>query len=261
MTEGKQQGRGSERGEDAPAGSQANGGEQLGRVPGRRRFLGGATATGFVAFTVFGRPAWANGCSLSAQMSGNTSAQADSEPCGGEGLSPGFWRTHTDLWHSKYPTNMRFVDAFGVDAFPGKTLYDVISLQSSGNSFESSTSSGSSDDGADGLLGKTLHDGMSMQRSRDEDSGSSFESNTSSGSSDDQTSWSKEQDRYDKALRILGMHAVAALQNAASTLRYDLTVSEVQDSVRRSCNSYNADSVEMTKNSLDRLNNQGGSLT
>jgi hypothetical protein len=228
MTGAKQQGRESERGDNTPAGSQVNGGEQLGRVPGRRRFLGGATATGFVAFTVFGRPAWANGCSLSAQMSGNTSAQMDSEPCGGEGLSPGFWKNHTLDWHSKFPPSMLFADAFAVGAFSGSTLYDVISLQAS---------------------------------SDEDSSGDFFETSSSSGSSDEQTNRAKQQARYDKALRTLGMHAVAALQNAASTIRYDLTVSEVQASVREACNSHDPERMERTKNSLDRFNNQGGTLT
>jgi hypothetical protein len=228
MTGGKEQGRGSERGEDTPAGSQVNGGEQLGRVPGRRRFLGGATATGLVAFTVVGRPAWANGCSLSAQMSGNTSAQMDSEPCGGEGLSPGFWKNHTSDWHSEFPPSMLFASAFGVNAFSGSTLYDVISLQAS----------------------------------RDKDSsGDFFETSKSSGSSEEQTNWAKKQAQYNNALRTLGMHAVAALQNAASPLRYDLTVTEVQLSFEKAYNSGKRDEMEITKTQLDRLNNQGGTLT
>lgn len=91
----------------------------------RRHFITGTAAGGIVAMTIVGRPAWARNCSYSGRLSGNLSAQ-DDEPCGGEGLSPGYWKNHLSEWHELWPPNMLFVNAFEVDAFPGKTLREVI---------------------------------------------------------------------------------------------------------------------------------------
>ncbi len=90
---------------------------------GRRRFIGGAA--GVVAMSMLARPAWAGNCSYSGRMSGNLSAP-DDEPCGGQGYSAGYWKNHTHEWHEQWPSSMLFGDAFSVDAFPGRTLYDVI---------------------------------------------------------------------------------------------------------------------------------------
>lgn len=87
---------------------------------GRRGFLKGAAA-GSVLFSVSGRPAWANNCSMSGMMSGNLSTQE--EPCdGGEGCSPGFWKTHPGLWHDQFPPT----DSFKWGPFKGSTLWEVI---------------------------------------------------------------------------------------------------------------------------------------
>lgn len=91
----------------------------------RRRFMRGAGAGSVVALSLLARPAWARNCSYSGRMSGNLSAQ-DDEPCGGEGRSPGYWKNHAIEWHDQWPTSMLFYDAFGVDAFPGRTLGEVI---------------------------------------------------------------------------------------------------------------------------------------
>lgn len=65
---------------------------------------------------------------------------------------------------------------------------------------------------------------------------------------------------WKNALRQLGFHAVAALQNAATSVSYDLTVAEVILSVRNSTTDAvsNCDKgyLETTKTSLETLNNQ-----
>ena len=100
----------------------------------RRRF---ATA-GLIApviLTLSGRTAWATGwhggggnggnCSESGMLSGNLS---DPNPtvCGGEGCTPGYWKNHVERWHPNYPPTASFHSVFGVDAFPGATLYSVV---------------------------------------------------------------------------------------------------------------------------------------
>jgi cysteine-rich repeat protein len=47
---------------------------------------------------------------------------------GGEGCTPGYWkqRQHFDSYPIPCGPSTRFVDAFGVDAFPGKTLLNVL---------------------------------------------------------------------------------------------------------------------------------------
>lgn len=48
---------------------------------------------------------------------------------GGEGCTPGYWKQsqHFDSYTAPYAPTTLFVDAFGVDAFPGKTLLAVLS--------------------------------------------------------------------------------------------------------------------------------------
>ncbi len=47
---------------------------------------------------------------------------------GGEGCTPGYWkqRQHFDSYPAGYSPSMLFVDVFGVDAFPNKTLLQVL---------------------------------------------------------------------------------------------------------------------------------------
>jgi hypothetical protein len=49
-------------------------------------------------------------------------------PGGGEGCTPGYWgrSQHFDSWTSPYTTSTSFVSVFGVDAYPGMTLLDVV---------------------------------------------------------------------------------------------------------------------------------------
>ncbi|MGH8189323.1 MAG: thrombospondin type 3 repeat-containing protein, partial [Steroidobacteraceae bacterium] len=52
----------------------------------------------------------------------------DTPPGGGQGCTPGYWKQphHFDSWPSAYAPGMPFVAAFGEDAFPGRTLLDVL---------------------------------------------------------------------------------------------------------------------------------------
>ena len=49
-------------------------------------------------------------------------------PGGGEGCTPGYWgrSQHFDSWTSPYTTSTSFFSVFGVDAYPGMTLLDVV---------------------------------------------------------------------------------------------------------------------------------------
>lgn len=93
----------------------------------RRKFIKGAAAATPIILSVASRPVWARNCSLSGQLSGNLSDQ-DGQTCHGEGCSTDFWmqRANVNLYHPQFPPHMLFVDAFDRDAFPGKTLFDVI---------------------------------------------------------------------------------------------------------------------------------------
>jgi len=57
-----------------------------------------------------------DGCSAKCELEG-----------GGEGCTPGYWKQpqHFDSYPSPYTPTTLFVDAFGVDAFPGMNLVDV----------------------------------------------------------------------------------------------------------------------------------------
>lgn len=93
---------------------------------GRRRLGKAALVATPVLYSLTGRSAWARNCTLSGQLSGNLSDQGPD--CGGEGCSSDFWRNHTGQWHHLLQPHQMFVDVFGVDAFPGKSLHDVVRL-------------------------------------------------------------------------------------------------------------------------------------
>lgn len=88
-----------------------------------------------VIVTLSGRTAWATGggggshCTESGQLSGNLSNPGPA--CGGQGCSPGYWKTHTERWHPNYPPTASFYSVFGVNAFPNASLYAVISYSAS----------------------------------------------------------------------------------------------------------------------------------
>jgi hypothetical protein len=52
-------------------------------------------------------------------------------PAGGEGCTPGFWKNHVAAWASPYDPDDDFADFFE-DAFPGKTLHQVLELGGGG---------------------------------------------------------------------------------------------------------------------------------
>lgn len=93
---------------------------------GRRRFVKGAVGAAPVIMTLASRPVWgARNCTYSGQLSGNLSDQ-DEQPCGGEGCSPGYWKTHPDRWSPAFPPEAYFNDVFGTTFNPSRTLIDVI---------------------------------------------------------------------------------------------------------------------------------------
>lgn len=97
-------------------------------VSGRRKFLKGAAAATPILLSVASRPVWARNCSLSGQLSGNLSDQSG-DICAGEGCSQGYWRHRgyqVGGWHPEFYPDRPFDDVFGRQAFPGKTLYDVL---------------------------------------------------------------------------------------------------------------------------------------
>ena len=63
-------------------------------------------------------------------------------------------------------------------------------------------------------------------------------------------------DGCENMINALGRHSVAALQNAATPISFDLTVPEVIASFQMAYTSGNLQQMETTKNSLDTLNNQ-----
>jgi len=96
-----------------------------------RRRIATAGLIAPVIVTLAGRTAWATGgggggshCTESGQLSGNLSNPGPA--CGGQGCSPGYWKTHLERWHTAYPPTATFHSVFGVNAFPGATLYQVI---------------------------------------------------------------------------------------------------------------------------------------
>jgi|GEM_PF-1433370 len=177
---------------------------------GRRRLLQGLVSASPGILTIAGRPAWANNCSNSGNHSGNASTH-DDEVCAGEGCSPGFWLTHTQLWNHDFRPESYFYHAFGADIFPQATLYEVICKQA---------------------------------RCRTE----GFGAFAGFGEGQD--------NKVENLLQALGFQSVAALQNAANGVRYELTVADVQRTCQMAFESGSLQQVEMTKDSLDQLNNR-----
>ena len=62
----------------------------------RRRFAAATMATPIVT-SLISRPVWATACSISGALSGNLSGH-DHEECEGRGCTPGFWKTHPEIW-------------------------------------------------------------------------------------------------------------------------------------------------------------------
>lgn len=183
----------------------------------RRKFIKGAAIATPIILSVASRPVWARNCSLSGQLSGNLSDQ-DGIPCFGEGCTTGFWQQKgytSNSYHPKFPPNMLFYDAFGRNAFPNKTLYEVVS-------------------------GKLLDQEMNVPLTCVDVSPSPAANSNVCGN----------------MLRQLGAQAVAALQNAASPMKYDLDVATVILSFQKSYDNGTVVAMEDTKNAFDLKNNQ-----
>jgi hypothetical protein len=176
----------------------------------RRRFIKRAIVAAPFILTVTSQPVWAKNCSLSGQLSGNISP-ADG-PCGGEGCSPGYWKNHIDMWHNQFPPDKPFYEVFGVDAFPGSTLHQVIAM------FHKDCPN------------------VTMQAAAN--------------------CTYPLPGNYYNMLRKLGFHSVAALQNAATAVSFDLTVDEVITIFVNAYNDCIITDMEKVKDDLDWLNNQ-----
>ena len=189
---------------------------------GRRRILKGALATAPVIMTVASRPAWALNCTHSGQMSGNMSGAADGEECGGEGCSPGYWKTHPEMWCHSFPPEMQFNDVFGpvFGACGAPTsLYNIINDECQPYEFGPCIITGCPPDSNNKNL--TIN--------------------------------------YQGAIMQLAFHSVAALQNACTAVSFDMTVEEVIATFQNAYNggNCNKDSVTLAKDGLDYLNNLG----
>ena len=92
----------------------------------RRRF----TRAGLVVpviMTLSSRPVWARNCTDSAVLSGNLSDIDEFGECGGEGCSADFWAAASDQQYGiNHGANRSFESVFITNAFPGKTLRDVV---------------------------------------------------------------------------------------------------------------------------------------
>lgn len=174
----------------------------------RRKFVKGVATATPIILTIASRPVWARNCSLSGQLSGNLSDQ-DKLPCSGEGCSIDFWGdiSHTNLFHPKYPSTMLFIEAFGRDAFPGKTLLDVVQKRIANNEVS--------------LLSGCLP------------------------TSDCRN-----------ALIELGAQAVAALENSATPVRYDLELDTVLLSFQKSYDQGTVAALQDTSNAFSNFNSQ-----
>lgn len=166
------------------------------KVAGRRKFLKGAVAASPVLLTIASKPSWAGNCSLSGEMSGNLSNQ-NAKPCNSEGCKVTYWRDNASLlspgtnggWHPEYPPSMLFDQAFesSVPVFPGKTLAQIINFKALMDSGEVFDASNVNTNNCEMFSGKTPK-------------------------------------RCQMVLLRLGRQAVAALQNAATGLRFPLSI-------------------------------------
>jgi hypothetical protein len=179
--------------------------------------------------TIASRPVWGINCTLSGQLSGNLSDQQNQQMCAGEGLSPNFWKAHPELWHYNFPPQMPFSSVFGVNAFVEAlgqplSLYSVIKFTGVNLNLKKNA----------GILNFVLVPCEIQEELKQQ---------------------------FQIAVIQLGFQSVAALQNAATAVKYNLNVKEVIDTFNLNYASCNAAKVEMAANSLDFLNNQGSSFS
>ncbi|MBI2380600.1 MAG: hypothetical protein HYV16_07585 [Gammaproteobacteria bacterium] len=102
------------------------------RLAARRSFLKGALIASPIVMSLASRPVMATTrryCTASGFMSGNVSQPVSNQGCGG--LSPGYWKTHTN-WPTPYlsgvTTGTKFHDVFnkGKYNYNGKTMMWVL---------------------------------------------------------------------------------------------------------------------------------------
>ena len=185
--------------------SNSNGGNSQ---QSRRKFIKGAAAATPIVLSVANRPVWARNCSLSGQLSGNLSND-DGIPCSGEGCSISFWAQTINYrsYHPKFPPQMLFSTVFGRNAFPGKTLSQVVSKNIANTD----------------IAVKFGCTPVSDCRN---------------------------------ALLDLGAQAVAALQNSASPVKYDLDLQTVILSFQRSFDIGTVIAMQETAAAFANFNNQ-----
>ncbi|MGD8939792.1 MAG: hypothetical protein PVJ72_10460 [Gammaproteobacteria bacterium] len=182
--------------------------QEDGQSQSRRKFIKGAATATPIILSVASRPVWARNCSLSGQLSGNLSDQND-PVCAGEGCSTTFWMDSANLnmYHPKFPPTMLFLDAFGRDAFPGKTLLQVIQKDLKNPDIATPFGCTPASTCRDTLLG-------------------------------------------------LGVQAVAAIQNSASPIQYNLDVETVILSFQKSFDAGTVAAWQDTLTAFETFNNQ-----
>lgn len=95
----------------------------------RRRLSKGGLAAPIVLGTLLSRPvlgAAPYNCTISGQLSGNTSSHGKPVPCNTLGKSPGYWGNQAEVkpW-TPFNRDAKFNTVFA-NAYPGKTLLEVI---------------------------------------------------------------------------------------------------------------------------------------
>jgi hypothetical protein len=152
-----------------------------------RRKLTGAALGVSAVFTLASRPVWANQCTISGMASGNLSAPKVT--C--EGCTPGFWKQcqHLDSWVGFKPSDS-FNTVFGVTQYVDPRTgapYTLLDVM--------------------GLTGQTESGSVNCSALPD--------------------SYAVNDMGKDPVSPSLGMHAVAALLNAASGINYGYTAGEI----------------------------------
>lgn len=202
----------------------------------RRRFVQG-TAAGTVLAVLRPQAAFAQD-DTSSNMSSGGSHAALTRDRGPVAASASFWEQNTDLWHPTLQPNDAFDAVVAVHAalavrnedglagfFPMASLSDAIAQRAQPD--------------------QRLVDRLANRTKR---RGAAFEVSSSGSRSPVRDvghagGWHSDRDEAhrltDQGLRSLGRQVVASLQNAASTLPFDLTVQDVCERVRQAC----ADSV------------------
>lgn len=193
----------------------------------RRSFAKGGMAVAPVIMSLASRPVWASRtCSYSGQLSGYISGPSFNELCQREGLSPGFWGTHPEEWHVSFPTTLLFKDVFGdyvgFEGVAGGGTPTLLEVMNSAKTPEPSPK----------IISKCSTNGLNQGQINN----------------------------LNNMAKQLAFHAVAALQNSASPLKYPITVVDLIAQVNAAFSSCVAGTMGALKDILDDLNNKGGTL-